>query len=168
MGRSSKRTGEGGFERRETGETALAGSGRAVPRSKVAARNRNDTGTEVPDGGEIKMKSIRHWASTVVASALILLALPAVSAGAEGVVNINSASVEQLMLLPRVGPSVAQRIVEFREQNGRFKQAVDLMLVKGIGEKTFELIEPYVAVSGETSLKEKVRAARKDGSAGNG
>lgn len=79
---------------------------------------------------------------------------------ADGVVNINEASVDQLMLLPRVGPTVASRIVEFREQNGRFKQATDLLLVQGIGDKTFALIEPYVAVSGETTLKEKVSVAR--------
>jgi competence protein ComEA len=62
------------------------------------------------------------------------------------------------MLLPRIGPAVASRIVEFREQNGNFKQVADLMLVKGIGEKTFGLIEPYAAVAGETTLKEKVKS----------
>jgi len=113
-------------------------------------------------------RSRKQWASVIVAGALIMIAMPAVSAEAEGVVNINSATIEQLMLLPRVGPSVARRIVEFREQNGRFKQAVDLMLVKGIGEKTFELIAPYVAVSGETSLKDKVRVGRKEGSTEDG
>ena len=63
---------------------------------------------------------------------------------------------EELMLLPRIGPSVAQRIVEFRDKNGRFKATEDLLLVRGVGEKTFELIEPHVAVSGETTLTEKV------------
>lgn len=90
--------------------------------------------------------------------ALWLVAQPML--GADGVVNINDASVDQLMLLPRVGPTVASRIVEFREQNGRFEQATDLLLVKGIGDKTFALIEPYVTVSGETTLKEKVSVVR--------
>ena len=111
-----------------------------------------------------------HHVSRLAASLLLVvfaLALPAQGAEASGSVNINTASLEQLMLLPRVGPSVAGRIVEFREQNGKFKQIADLMLVKGIGEKTFSLIEPYAAVSGETSLKEKVQVKREDGSTAN-
>jgi len=108
--------------------------------------------------------------SAVVLSlaALVLAALPALAGDSAGAVNINTATAEQLMLLPRVGPSVAGRIVAFRDENGAFKQTVDLMPVKGIGEKTFELIEPYVVISGETSLKEKVRVEQKDGSTGNG
>ena len=74
-----------------------------------------------------------------------------------GKVNINTATAEQLAYLPRVGPAVAQRIVDHREANGRFKEAEELMLVPGIGEKTFELLEPYVSVSGETTLSQKVR-----------
>ena len=102
-----------------------------------------------------------------------LLVITMISAGAgiaagSGVVNINNATVEQLMLLPRVGPSVAGRIIEFREQNGSFKQATDLLLIKGIGDKTFELIVPYVAVTGETSLKEKVGAKRGAGGSSSG
>ena len=60
--------------------------------------------------------------------------------------------------LPRVGPAVAQRIVDFREQNGSFKAVEDLMLVRGIGEKTFERLAPYITLSGETTLSEKVRS----------
>lgn len=103
---------------------------------------------------------------TLVAAFALVLALATVAGlsaaeAAPGKVNINTATVEQLALLPRVGPAVAQRIAEFREQNGGFKAAADLMLVKGIGEKTFELIAPYVAVSGETTLSAKVSSSRK-------
>lgn len=99
--------------------------------------------------------------------ALLLAALPGLAAEgkAEGggkKVNINSADATQLALLPRVGPSVAQRILEYRKQNGPFKKAEDLMLVQGIGEKTYQLIKPYVATAGETTLREKVRSSRKD------
>ena len=98
-------------------------------------------------------------------AAVVLGALPSFAAAAgpaAGQVNINSASAEQLALLPRIGPSVAQKIVEFRKENGPFKSAADLMLVRGIGEKTFEQLKPYLTVSGETTLKEKVstRSAR--------
>ena len=97
---------------------------------------------------------------------VIAMCAQAASAAASGVVNINTASAEQLALLPRVGPAVAARIVEFREQNGKFKETSDLLLVKGIGDRTFELIEPYVTISGETSLKEKVTVSAEGGSSG--
>lgn len=90
-----------------------------------------------------------------------ILATPVlIAADGKPVVNINTAGAEALMLLPRVGPSVAERIVDFREKNGRFKATEDLLLVRGVGEKTFELIKPHIAVSGETTLTEKVQTPR--------
>jgi len=95
----------------------------------------------------------------LLALAFAVAALPAVAAEAKGV-NVNTATVEQLQLLPNVGPAVAARIVEHREKNGPFKAAEDLMLVRGIGEKSFEKLRPYVATSGPTTLTEKVRLPR--------
>lgn len=90
------------------------------------------------------------------------LALPALADSEKSaVVNINTASVQELQFLPRVGPSLAQRIVAFREKNGPFKTAEELMRVKGVGEKTFDLLRPYVTTSGPTTLKQKVASARK-------
>jgi competence protein ComEA len=103
----------------------------------------------------IRRKSI---SILVLALSLMTLALPA--AAAEGVVNVNTADQETLQLLPRVGPAVAQRIIEFRETNGAFKSKSDLLLVRGIGERTFELMEPYVAIEGKSTLTEKVRVER--------
>jgi competence protein ComEA len=100
--------------------------------------------------------SHRITSAWIVVVALCLAALPAAAQGKK--VNVNTADISQLSLLPRVGPSVAQRIVEFRKENGPFKRPEDLMLVRGIGEKTFELLKPYLAISGETTLKEKVRS----------
>ena len=91
---------------------------------------------------------------------LAFLLTAAAAHAAPGKVNINSASADELALLPRVGPSVAGRIVEFRDSNGRFKAVEDLMLVRGIGEKTFELIKPYVKLDGESDLTEKVSLSR--------
>jgi competence protein ComEA len=106
------------------------------------------------------MTRLQFRSSALLALILCLAALPALAEGAQGVVNINSASAEELMFLPRIGPAVAQRIVEFREANGRFKTTEDLMLVRGIGEKTYELLRPYVTVDGATSLKAKVPSPR--------
>lgn len=104
------------------------------------------------------MKHAYRIAAGVVL-AVLLAALPGLAAEGKKV-NVNSADAAQLALLPRVGPSIAQRIVDYRKQNGPFKKPEDLMLVRGIGEKTYELLKPYVATSGETTLKEKVRASR--------
>ncbi len=99
-------------------------------------------------------------ASCMLITVLALAAPAAFAAGQQKVVNINTADASQLALLPRVGPSLSTRIVEFRDENGKFKQPADLMLVRGIGEKTFALMEPYVATSGDTTLAEKVRVSQ--------
>jgi competence protein ComEA len=99
---------------------------------------------------------VRAAALTVLA--LLVAALVAVPASAaSGVVNVNTADEDQLALLPRVGPSIAGRIAEHREANGEFAGAEELMLVRGIGEKTFELLEPWIVIEGDTTLTEKVR-----------
>ena len=87
------------------------------------------------------------------------------SAQPSGVVNINTASVDELQLLPRVGPSLAGRIIEYREANGPFRSVDEILAVKGIGESSFEKLEPYIVTSGATTLDEKVRLARSTGGA---
>lgn len=105
----------------------------------------------------------RRLATSLLTFALVLCAATvpvAAAVAADGVVNINDANQETLQLLPRVGPSVAQRIIDFREENGKFADPTDLMQVRGIGEKTFGLMEPHVATEGKTTLTEKVRVPR--------
>ncbi len=68
-----------------------------------------------------------------------------------GVVNLNTASVDQLMGLPGVGPALAARIVEYRQKR-RFEEPKHLMRVKGIGKATYAKLSPMLAVSGETTL----------------
>lgn len=69
---------------------------------------------------------------------------PAVSASK--VVNINTAGQTELESLPGVGPSLAKKILEFRQKNGGFKAPADLMAVQGIGEKKFEQLKSLIAV----------------------
>jgi competence protein ComEA len=61
-------------------------------------------------------------------------------------IDINAASAAELTRLPGIGETTAQRIVEFREQNGPFGRIEDLMKVKGIGEKSFEKLRPSITV----------------------
>jgi competence protein ComEA len=103
------------------------------------------------------MQTTRRTIALLGLALTLLTSLPAAAAEA-GVVNINTAGEAQLTLLPRVGPALAQRILDFRKENGKFEATEDLMLVRGVGEKVFETLEPYVSLDGQTTLKEKVKS----------
>lgn len=66
-------------------------------------------------------------------------------------VDINRADATQLDTLPGIGPALSQRIIEYRQQNGRFETVEELVNVKGIGEKTLEKLKPYITC-GDGSL----------------
>ena len=70
-----------------------------------------------------------------------------------GKVNINTATLEQLEMLPRIGTKTAQSIIEYRTQNGLFEKADDLTKVRGIGEKTVEELQNFIILKGPTTLK---------------
>lgn len=61
-------------------------------------------------------------------------------------VNINSASSEELQSLPGIGPAKAEAIIIYREEQGNFEKPEDLMDVSGIGEKSFEKIKKHVTI----------------------
>lgn len=68
------------------------------------------------------------------------------SPGAPGLVNLNTADAATLETLPRIGPAIAARILEWREQNGRFTSVDDLLAVPGIGDKMLQNLRPKVTV----------------------
>ena len=63
-----------------------------------------------------------------------------------GRVNINIADLSSLQTLPGIGPSKAQSIIDYREQNGYFTNIEEIMFVSGIGEKTFASIKDQIVV----------------------
>jgi comEA protein len=68
------------------------------------------------------------------------------AAVAKAALNLNAATVDQLVTLPGIGPKTAERIIEYRTKSGGFKRVEDLMNVKGIGEKSFLKLKPLVMV----------------------
>ena len=67
-------------------------------------------------------------------------------AAGDGRVNLNTADVAALDTLPRIGEAMAQRIIDWREQNGRFTSVEDLLAVPGIGDKMLEALRDLVVV----------------------
>ncbi len=63
-------------------------------------------------------------------------------------VNINTATVEELMTLPGIGRELAQRIVDYRGLHGNFHSTADIILIEGIGEKTLQNLLPYITIGG--------------------
>lgn len=61
-------------------------------------------------------------------------------------VNINSATESELTTLPGIGPSKAAAIIAYRDENGAFQTIEDLKNVSGIGDKTFEKLQPFINV----------------------
>jgi comEA protein len=70
----------------------------------------------------------------------------------KGPVNINSASQEEMLRLPGIGPVLAKRIITYRQANGNFTCVEDLDKVKGFGSKAMERLKGKVTVDDETRV----------------
>lgn len=92
---------------------------------------------------------MKHWKKAVtlclVIGVVVALALP-LWAEEAAKININKASVAELMNLKGIGPEYAERIVEYRDKHGSFEKVEDIMSVSGIGLKTFEAIKDLICV----------------------
>ena len=94
--------------------------------------------------------------STLTRALVLALALPLAAAGVRSAkaksptpqhpINLNSATVTELMQLPKIGAKTAERIIKFRKEHGGFRRSEELMNVKGIGEKSFVKLKPYLTV----------------------
>ena len=93
------------------------------------------------------MRKSKRIAITFVAVAMMLTWIVPALAADQARVNINTADYEELMTLERVGESYAKRIVAYREKNGSFQKAEDLLLVRGIGPKILEVNAHRIVVT---------------------
>jgi competence protein ComEA len=89
---------------------------------------------------------------------IVLMMLSMVSMAAAGwaegtKININTASAEELTQLDKVGEKYAQRIVAYREANGKFAAPEDIMKVKGIGQKVFDANKDVIIVGDAVAKK---------------
>ena len=64
------------------------------------------------------------------------------------IININTATSEQLQTLPGIGPATAEKIIAYRGENGAYESVGELMNVSGIGEKKLEAIWDLVTIGG--------------------
>ena len=115
--------------------------------------------------------------STLTRALVLALALPLAAAGVRSAkaksptpqhpINLNSATVTELMQLPKIGAKTAERIIKFRKEHGGFRRSEELMNVKGIGEKSFVKLKPYLSVGvGTVSGANTVEAASSPVTAG--
>ena len=83
---------------------------------------------------------------SLVFSTMPPLMAQADSKAKEKKVDINTATLEELQELPRIGIKVAQRIIDYRMKNGKFKKIEEIMKVRGIGEKVFNELKDRITV----------------------
>ena len=77
------------------------------------------------------------------------------TSAAQQLLDINSATAEQLQQLPGVGEKIAERIVKYREENGPFSKIEDLLNVEGIDEKKLKKIRPLIEIKQPGDKKKK-------------
>jgi len=89
----------------------------------------------------------------IIAAALMVLAVGLVAnATHKGVINVNTATVEQLKLLPPLNDTLARNIVAYRDSKGPFESLDDLVKVKGVSRTLLDDIRPFLVLEGKTTF----------------
>lgn len=118
---------------------AIEAAGGATPE---AALNGVNLARIMSDGEQLIVPNAEQMAAAPL-GASGSVPLPGFS---NGLINLNLTDVATLETLPRVGPALAQRILDWRESNGGFTSVDQLMNISGIGEKTFEQLRELVTI----------------------
>jgi competence protein ComEA len=108
---------------------------------------------------KFETRSTRAFLLVVLATVGVLFAASPLHAAADaaltGVVNINTATAEELQLLPGIGESRAKAVLVLRKQSGGFKSVDELAQVKGIGMTVLDRMRPYVRIEGKTTARKQ-------------
>ncbi|HYA28558.1 MAG TPA: helix-hairpin-helix domain-containing protein [Acidobacteriota bacterium] len=96
---------------------------------------------------------------------LALLLCFAFAGSALALVNINTATKEELVSLKGIGEKKAQAIIDYRKKNGDFKSVDDLEKVEGIGPGTMKQIRSQLSVTGKTTIEKPEKASKAKGEA---
>ncbi|MDR6690980.1 competence protein ComEA [Microbacterium sp. 1154] len=126
-----------GLYRLDAGDRIADAIARAGGFADDAQRDAVNLARPVADGEQIVVPVIGAEAAAPA---------PGTGGGASGPLDLNTATREQLDELPRVGPAMADRILEWRKTNGRFTSVDDLLSVPGIGEKMLAGLRDLVRV----------------------
>lgn len=127
---------EAGLYRLDAGDRVADAIARAGGFADDAARDGVNLARPVADGEQIVVPVVGVEATTSASG----------GSAADGLIDLNTATAEQLDTLPRVGPAMADRIIEWRETNGRFTSVDDLQSVPGIGDKMLAALRDLVRV----------------------
>ncbi len=92
------------------------------------------------------MNRISRLSPFVIILLVLFLFLPHAMAEESGKININTASLDELIKLERIGPKYAQRIIDYRENIAPFAEPQDIMKVEGIGLKTYEVNKDVITI----------------------
>ena len=98
----------------------------------------------------------RRALALALVTTLALIGGPSLAAGEvklTGTVNLNTATADELQLLPGIGESRAQAVIAMRKQRGGFKSVTELTDVKGIGDAALAKLRPFVRIEGKTTAR---------------
>ncbi|MBN2539649.1 MAG: helix-hairpin-helix domain-containing protein [Deltaproteobacteria bacterium] len=92
------------------------------------------------------MKNGKRILALLVVFILVISVAPAALSDEGKKININTATVEELVILKGIGPKYAERIVRYRKANGPFVKVEDIITVKGVGPKVLEVNKDMMTV----------------------
>lgn len=117
--------------------------------TETADIHKQNLATKVSDGQRIHVPELRQTSPPPVDTRQSSTGSPASTSAISNqklLIDPNVATFEQLQTLPRIGPVMARRIIEYRETNGSFSSVDDLVRVRGIGDKTLAQIRHLVDI----------------------